>query len=55
VQDLAEASGDVALFRSAMLDVFSPSPFSIVAGNRRWRVTAAAKDHRHTFVRREGP
>jgi uncharacterized RDD family membrane protein YckC len=55
VQDLAEASGDVALFRSAMLDVFSPSPFSISAGNRRWRVTAAAKDRRRTLVRREGP
>lgn len=54
-QDLAEASGDVELFRSAMLDVFSPTPFNLVAGNRRWRVIAAAKDRRHTLVRREGP
>lgn len=55
VQDLADASGDPALFRSAMLDVFSSSPFNLSAGNRRWRVTAAAKDRRRTLVRREGP
>ena len=55
VQDLAEASGDVELFRSAMLDVFSPTPFKLQAGNRGWRVVAAAKDRRHTLVRREGP
>jgi hypothetical protein len=54
-QELAEASGDVALFRSAMLDVFRPTPFQIVAGNKRWRVVAAAKDRRNTLVRREGP
>ena len=55
VQDLASASGDVELFRSAMLDVFRPTPFQLVAGNKRWRVVAAAKDRRHTLVRREGP
>ena len=55
VQDLAEASGDVALFRSAMLDVFRPTPFQLLAGNKRWRVIAAAKDRRGTLVRREGP
>lgn len=55
VQDLAEASGDVELFRSAMLDVFRPTPFQLVAGNVRWRVVAAAKDRRNTLVRREGP
>lgn len=54
-QELAEASGDVGVFRSAMLDVFRPTPFYVEAGNRRWRVTAAAKDRRHTLVRREGP
>jgi uncharacterized RDD family membrane protein YckC len=55
VQDLAEASDDVELFRSAMLDVFRPTPFQLVAGNKRWRVVAAAKDRRNTLVRREGP
>lgn len=53
--DLAAASGDPALFRSAMRDVFAPTPFVLEAGNRRWRVTAAAKDRRRTLVRREGP
>ncbi len=55
IQDLAEASGDAETFRKGMLAVFSPSPFSLEAGNRRWRVTAAAKDRRRTRVRREGP
>lgn len=55
LQDLAEASGNVELFRSAMLDVFSPTPFRIQAGNRGWRVTAAAKDRRRTLVHRDGP
>lgn len=55
VQDLAEASGDAELFRFAMLDVFRPTPFQILAGNKRWRAVAAAKDRRGTLVRREGP
>lgn len=55
VEDLAEASGDAETFRAAMLKVFSPAPFTVEGGNRRWRVTAAAKDRRHTLVRREGP
>jgi len=54
-QDLAEASGDVETFRKGMLAVFAPSPFFLEAGNRRWRVTAAAKDRRRTRVRRAGP
>jgi uncharacterized RDD family membrane protein YckC len=55
VQDLAEASGDAKLFRSAMLDVFRPTPFYLKAGNKGWRVVAAAKDRRGTLVRRQGP
>jgi uncharacterized RDD family membrane protein YckC len=55
VAELGEASGDPDTFRSAMLDVFRPTPFSLVAGNKRWRVTAAAKDRRNTLVFREGP
>jgi uncharacterized RDD family membrane protein YckC len=55
IQDLAEASGDVETFRKGMLAVFSPSPFFLQAGNRGWRVTAAAKDRRRTRVHRDGP
>ena len=55
ISDLAEASGDAELFRSAMLDVFRPTPFQLVAGNKGWRAVAAAKDRRNTLVRREGP
>ncbi len=55
VQDLAQASGDIDVFRQGMLKVFMPSPFILEAGNRRWQVTAAAKDRRHTRVRTSGP
>ncbi len=55
VSDLAAASGDVELFRSAMLDVFRPTPFQLQAGNEGWRVVAAAKDRRNTLVYRRGP
>ncbi|MBI3566495.1 MAG: RDD family protein [Elusimicrobia bacterium] len=55
LQALAEASGDVETFKSGMLQVFNPTPFFVEGGNRRWRVTAAAKDRRHTLVRRTGP
>jgi uncharacterized RDD family membrane protein YckC len=54
LDDLAEASGDAALFRSALLDVFRPRPFRLQAGNMRWRVVAAAKDRRNTLVTRQG-
>ena len=43
LEDLAEASGDAEVFRKAMLEVFSPTPFILEAGNRGWCVTAAAK------------
>jgi len=55
IEGLAEASGDAEVFRKAMLEVFSPTPFILEAGNRGWRVTAAAKDRRRTRVRRSGP
>jgi uncharacterized RDD family membrane protein YckC len=56
LDDLADASGDPTLFRSALLDVFRPRPFRIEAGNAGWRVTAAAKDRRNTIVvRRSAP
>jgi hypothetical protein len=52
LDELADASGDPAMFRSALLDVFRPRPFRIEAGNVGWRVTAAAKDRRNTLVTR---
>lgn len=55
IEGLAEASGDAEVFRKAMLEVFSPTPFILEAGNRGWRVTVAAKDRRRTRVRRSGP
>jgi uncharacterized RDD family membrane protein YckC len=56
LDELADASGDPALFRSALLDVFRPRPFRIEAGNVGWRVVAAAKDRRNTIVtRRSAP
>lgn len=55
IEGLAEASGDPEVFRKAMLEVFSPTPFILEAGNRGWRVTAAAKDRRRTRVRRSVP
>jgi len=55
IEGLAQASGDAEVFRTAMLEVFSPTPFIMEAGNRGWRVTAAAKDRRRTRVRRSGP
>lgn len=55
VDELAAASGDPETFRAALLEVFAPAPFRLQAGNRRWRVTAAARDRRRTLVRREGP
>lgn len=53
--ELAEASGDTEVFRTAMLEVFSPTPFFIEAGNKGWRVTAAAKDRRRTRVYTQSP
>lgn len=55
VEELASVSGDPEVFRSAMLDVFAPAPFRVVGGMRKWHVTAAAKDRRHTLVSRDGP
>ncbi len=55
LDDLAQASGDPATFRAAMGALFAPSPFLVEGGNRRWRVTVAAKDRRRTVIVREGP
>lgn len=55
IDQLAEVSGDPAEFRSAMAMIFMPEPFVMEAGNRGWRIRAAAKDRRRTTVSRDGP
>lgn len=55
IEQLAEASGNPAEFRTAMAVLFRPEPFKMEAGNRGWRIRAAALDRRGTPVVREGP
>ena len=55
IEQLAEASGDPAEFRTAMALLFMPEPFKMEAGNRGWRIRAAARDRARTPVVREGP
>ncbi|MBI4060931.1 MAG: RDD family protein [Elusimicrobia bacterium] len=55
IEQLAEASGDPAEFRTAMAGLFMPEPFQLEAGNRGWRILARARDRRRTPVVREGP
>jgi len=55
LDQLAEASGDPAEFRTAMAVIFMPEPFKMEAGNRGWRIRAAARDRQKTPVVREGP
>lgn len=55
IDQLAEASGDPAEFRTAMAALFRAEPFKMEAGNRRWRIRAVALDRQGTPVVREGP
>jgi uncharacterized RDD family membrane protein YckC len=55
IDQLAEASGDPAQFRTAMAVLFRAEPFKMEAGNRGWRIRAQARDRHHTPVVREGP
>ena len=55
IEQLAEVSGDPAEFRTAMAALFRAEPFKMEAGNRGWRIRAAAFDRRRTPVVREGP
>lgn len=55
IEQLAEASGDPAEFRVGMAMLFMTEPFKMEAGNRGWRIRAAARDRRHTVVVRDGP
>lgn len=55
IDQLAEASGDPAEFRTAMDALFRPELFKMEAGNRGWRIRALARDRHRTPVVREGP
>lgn len=55
IDQLAEASGDPAEFRTAMAALFRSEPFKMEAGNRGWRIRAVALDRQRTAVVREGP
>lgn len=55
IDQLAEASGNPAEFRTAMAVLFMPQPFKMEAGNRGWRIRAQARDRHHTAVVRAGP
>ncbi|MCR4295066.1 MAG: RDD family protein [Elusimicrobia bacterium] len=55
IEQLAEASGDPAEFRTAMAVLFRREPFQMEAGNRGWRIRAVALDRFRTPVVREGP
>ncbi|MBI5631154.1 MAG: RDD family protein [Elusimicrobia bacterium] len=55
LSDLAQASGDVEEFKAAMSKIFDPNLFQIQAGNRGYRLSAAAKDRRKTRVTLAGP
>ena len=53
--DLAVASGDSNQFRDAMLQLFDPHEFKIVATRDRYRISGVALDRRRTRVVLEGP
>lgn len=53
--DLAQASGDAEQFKSAMGEIFEPNLFQLRAGNKGYRIQAAAKDRRKTRVAIQGP
>ncbi|MEQ1920014.1 MAG: RDD family protein [Elusimicrobiota bacterium] len=55
IDQLAEASGNPAEFRTAMAVLFMPEPFKMEAGNRGWRIRALARDRQRTPVVRAGP
>ncbi len=54
LNELAQASGDVEQFKSAMLEIYDPNLFSVKGGNRGYKITAAALDRRRTRVSVEG-
>ncbi|MBI5208931.1 MAG: RDD family protein [Elusimicrobia bacterium] len=55
ISEIAQTSGDVEQFKSAMSELFDPNLFQIQAGNRRYRISAAARDRKKTRVTIEGP
>lgn len=55
LQDLAEASGDVAEFKEAMGKIFDPDGFVLLANKNAYRIRARALDRRGTEVLVAGP
>ncbi|MBI5623252.1 MAG: RDD family protein [Elusimicrobia bacterium] len=56
ISEIAQASGDVEQFKSAMLELYDPNLFQISAGNRGYRISAAALDRKRTRVTvQQGP
>lgn len=55
LSDIAQTSGDVEQFKTAMLELYDPNLFQIQAGNRGYRITAAALDRKRTRVTVQGP
>ncbi|MBI4374812.1 MAG: RDD family protein [Elusimicrobia bacterium] len=53
--ELAQASGDVETFRSALAELYDPHLFRIQAGSRAYRISAVARDRRQTRLTVEGP
>lgn len=53
--DLSAVSGDPVQFQQAMNELFDPNRFKLQAGNRGYRIEAAARDRRRTRVALAGP
>jgi len=53
--ELAQASGDPNQFRDAMLQLFDPHEFKIMASRDRYHISGVALDRRRTRVALEGP
>ena len=54
VAELADASGDAAVFIQALSEIYQPQ-LSLEGGNRGWRVKVRAKDRRKTLLTASGP
>lgn len=53
--EIAEASGDPAVFRGALADIFHGNVVNLDAGNKGYRFSARARDRKRTRVIVEGP
>ncbi|MBI5883454.1 MAG: RDD family protein [Elusimicrobia bacterium] len=55
LSEIAQTSGDVEQFKAAMLELYDPNLFQVSAGNRGYRISAAALDRKRTRVTVQGP